>query len=342
MYSLYSPPLLFGRLGHVDITNVAMAEIVATAASVVGFASLGLQLAECAVKLKSFYEDVEKAPKVLNRISREINTFALLLRQIDDTRARHGVADQELLEESIEICTECTQEITILTSKLDTIMRKYHLAGRMYSALRMRDVLDICANLERAKNSLMVAFQVFDHRTHVRMMDASHNLAVQQSLILLKHGEAIAQVREDTTALLLHASNPWERTVEELSDDSHPEVVSESTAAGSYGSVKLAVASSQPCNRKRPRRRPWKFRLPNWFSNQVWEVTANRSSGKWELCLQTYNHRPAYSRVVAHFLAGRAGAVRDMFERGEASPHDVYGGRNVLEVWHFLTTRSKC
>jgi hypothetical protein len=51
--------------------KVQMAEVFATVVSGAGLASLGLQLVDCAVKLKAFYETVEKAPKSLNRISRE-------------------------------------------------------------------------------------------------------------------------------------------------------------------------------------------------------------------------------------------------------------------------------
>jgi hypothetical protein len=35
---------------------------------------------------------------------------------------------------------------------------------------------------------------------------------------------------------------------------------------------------------------------------------------------------------VTHYLAGRVGEVRDMFQRGQASPYDMYGDMSPLEV----------
>lgn len=306
-----------------------MAEVFATVASGAGLASLGLQLVDCAFKLKAFYENVEKAPRSLNRISREIKTFALLLRQIEDTHSRYGAEDSEVLQESIEICVECTQEIVLFTSRLEAIMRRYHTAGRVYSALRMRDVQEICAELERAKNSLMLAFQVFDHRTQVRMMEASQNLALQQSLLLLQHGNAITQIREDTAMLCRQSRGDRPEFLTATETESN-DFVSDSTASETTTTV--AVVPQSRIRRTRDRRRYYRFRLPVWFSNKIWEVTASRSQGRWELCLQTLNLRPEYSPIVAHYLAGRVGAVREMLQSGQASPNDVYGTRSPLEV----------
>ena len=315
-----------------ELTTFSMAAIFAAVAGGAGLASLGIQLIDCAVKLKAFYESVEKAPKSLNRISREIKTFALLLRQIDDTRARYGVGDSEPLAEIIQQCTESTQEIVIFTSRLDGIMRRYHAAGRIYLALRAQDVLDICAELERAKNSLMMAFQVFDHRTQVRMMDASQNLAMQQSLVLLKHGEAIAQIREDTSVLIQHTLSKPSRRIIEVEDENDELAPCASSSGYSETSPDLKAVTNKQVDRILNRRKQYRFRIPSWFSNKVWEVMASRSKGRWELCLQTRRLQPEYSPVVAHYLAGRLGAVRELFLAGEASPYDVYGNRTPLEV----------
>ena len=315
-----------------ELTTFSMAAIFAAVAGGAGLASLGLQLIECAVKLKAFYESVEKAPKSLNRISREIKTFALLLRQIDDTRARYGVADSELLAESVTLCVESTQEIMLFTSRLEAIMERCHAAGRIYSALRMPDVLDICAELERAKNSLMVAFQVFDHRTQVRMMDASQNFAIQQSLVLLKHGEAIAQIREDTSMLIQHTLSKQSRRIIDVEDENDELAPFASSSGYSETSVDLTAVTNKRVDRIFNRRKQYRFRIPSWFSNKVWEVMASRSKGRWELCLQTRRLQPEYSPVVAHYIAGRVGAVREMFMTGEASPYDVHGGLTPLEV----------
>ena len=261
---------------------------------------------------------MEKAPKALNRISREINTFALLLRQIDDTRSRHGTDDSELLAASIELCTESTQKIIKFTSRLDNIMQQYHAVGRIYSKLRTHDVQEICADLERAKNSLMIAFQVFDHRTQIRMMDASQNLAVQQSLLLLKYGEAITQIREDTAAL--RRPPLLEQNVERL------------RLGRPTCSTDLSAMPKNQIVSTRHRPRSYRFRLPAWFSKTILEMAVFKSLGRWNFCFQTSSQQPSYAPIVAHYLAGRVEKVREHFQSGKASPYDIYGGRTSLEV----------
>ena len=310
--------------------DVRMAEVFATVASGAGLASLGLQLLECAVKLKRFYESCEKAPKVLNRLSRDINTFALLLRQIDDTRALYSVEDTEVLQESIEICRDCTQDIITLTSQLEATLRRHNITGRIYTVLRMREVTELCAELEGAKTSLMMAFQLFDHRTQVRIMGASQNLAIQQSLILLNHGETIAHIREDTSVLL--GDPKWNRSRPALMNGNHNSARATLLSQEPHKDDRVADERSITPSIEKHHRRPYRFRLPYWFPERIWELSTSRSFGRWDVCLKTYNQRPVYSLVVKHYLSGSVDAIQGMFTRGQASPNDVYGAVTPLEV----------
>ncbi len=183
-FLVFTSTLLLGR-------HLIMAEVFAAAASGAGLISLAIQLADCAVKLKSFCDQVEKAPKSLRRLPRELTTFALLLRQIDGIRVAHDSNDSDALAESFELCRECTKEIYEAIRSLQAISRKYNAAGRVYSALKFRDVVLLCADLERSKNSLMVAFQVLDHRTQVRAMGASRDTAMQHSLLLFSTASSL-------------------------------------------------------------------------------------------------------------------------------------------------------
>lgn len=306
-----------------------MAEVFATVASGAGLASLGLQLVDCALKLKRFYESVEKAPKALDRLSREINTFALLLRHIDDTRERYSVEDSSLLQESIDLCFQSTEDIVSLSNQLDALIRKHQIPGRIYSVLRMRELMELCADLERGKNSLMLAFQLFDHRTQVQMMDASRNTAAQQSLLLLKHDQAIVHLRNERI-LRSGSFNLDQRSEDAVRQVDHSTRSSPSPLAVAY--KRPAVAQASRVNEFNRNRKPYRFRMPLWFTNTIWEMTASRASGRWEVCLQTYNQRPAYSPIVKHYLSGSVDKVQRMFQDGQASPHDVYGDMTPLEV----------
>jgi len=77
---------------------------------------------------------------------------------------------------------------------------------------------------------------------------------------------------------------------------------------------------------------PYHFRIPSWFSNKVWELSASRSRDGWALYIQTWNHMPNTSPACGYFLAGDVKLVRNMFQAGLASPYDVYGDNTTLEV----------
>lgn len=322
-----------------------MAEIFGAAASGAGLLSLAIQLGDCAVKLKSFYEEVEKAPKSLNWLSREIKTLALLLKQIDGARFENDLVDTDVLAQSIELCTECTEEIVEATNKLESIMRKYRAAGRVYSAFRLRDVTDLCANLERAKSSLVLAFQVFDHRSQVTLLSASRDLAMQHSLLLLKHSEALADVKADTTALKEMALSDSKKSGAQIGPSefvgrktsavrSHFEFVEASSSGCS--SIALVGQRSRTSNRQRTLCR---FRLPRWFSLIVWEMSVLHSQGRWDLCLQSVNMRPHDSPIMDYFVLGNIAGVKRIFEEGLASPSDVFGNGSPLQVISRLTKR---
>ncbi|KAK3686920.1 hypothetical protein LTR37_019318 [Vermiconidia calcicola] len=123
----------------------------------------------------------------LQRISREINTFALLLRQIDGIRVEHDSGDDAALADSIEMCTESTGETLEATQQLEAIMRRFSVGGRIYSALKSREVNQLCTDLERSKNTLMLAFEALQFRTQVTMMNALRDPIMQQLLMQLKY-----------------------------------------------------------------------------------------------------------------------------------------------------------
>ncbi|KAK5166451.1 uncharacterized protein LTR77_007994 [Saxophila tyrrhenica] len=300
-----------------------MAEIFGAVAGGAGLVSLAVQLADCAVKLKSFCEQVEKAPRSLRRISRELNTLSLLLRQIDGLRIEHGSRDADALEECIELCRESTEDIVEATTSLEAVLARFRLAGRLYSALRMGDIKQLCADLERSKNSLMLAFQVFDHRTQVRMMHASNDREIQHGLALLKLGGAVSEIRSDIAMSSLQAAPPG--AARRQLESSIPQV----TDVVNTDLVRRPARSA-------PRRVPagkkgttYRFKLPSWFCDRVWLLSTCRAQGDWTLRLQTFRIRPYRdSPIVMYLRAGNVSMVRKMFDEGTASPYDMYDRGN--------------
>ncbi|KAF2158925.1 hypothetical protein M409DRAFT_30630 [Zasmidium cellare ATCC 36951] len=138
-----------------------MAEVFGAVASGAGLLSLAIQLADSAVKLKKFYDEVERAPKRLQSLAREINLFSNILRNLEDVRLQHGVSDSDVLTQCIEMCEDRTREIVSATRKIENMHQRSQLRGRIYAAVKMSEVIDLCNDMERSKNSLSMAFQIF-------------------------------------------------------------------------------------------------------------------------------------------------------------------------------------
>jgi hypothetical protein len=70
----------------------------------------------------------------------------------------YGSEEAAALAEFLARCRESTKEVIEATDALSSVLRRYHAAERFYSALRMRDIKELCSDLERSKNCLMRAF----------------------------------------------------------------------------------------------------------------------------------------------------------------------------------------
>lgn len=311
-----------------------MAEVVGAVASGGGLASLGLQLAGCAVTLRKFCNEVKEAPRSLQRLSREINTFALLLQQIDRTRTTHDVADADALAESLDLCAEPTQEIVQATQKLEPVMHKYHGAGRVISPFLIREIKQLCADLERAKSTLGMAFQVFNHQALVRIFEATREMCVQQSSIQMQQSHVLAEVRADVAAIRTLAGRGQLNALPNMTDERHRPSNATAVVAITSRLQNDTTSDCGPTMRKAERRaRPYRVRIPLWFSIKVWDISASHSQDGWDVCIRTFNIMPpSGSPALAHYVSGDVLALRKMFQNGEASPHDIYDRYTTLQV----------
>lgn len=311
-----------------------MAEIVGAVASGAGLFSLALQLADCAVKLKSFCEEVKKAPKSLQSTIVDLETLSLLLRQLDGLRLEYGSDDAGALERCINVCRGTAEKIVNATKELEEILARFRLFGRVYSAIKLRDIVKQCDSLERSKQSLALAFQLFDSRTQIDMMQARDDLLTQQSLLLWRR-EIVAQIRLENEAMIdrMSISNllgspqhePSKRT-HSLSD-SERQALKRRPSRTTSRDPKLSWRSSTT----------WQLQIPSWFSNRIWLISVSHSKGDWHTRLQTFYIRPFMCEARRQIFNGNVEVVRKMFAEGTASPADVYqdgmyGGESALTV----------
>lgn len=139
-----------------------MAVAIGVVSGGVGLASFALQLAESAVKLRSFYKTAKNAPESLEDTASYIETFSQVLLQIERDRVEHDDdRDRELLLRCIKECRKSTGKIVAVAEKLEQMIKKAKMAGRIYYALQEGSIAALCADLERAKSSLLQAHMLY-------------------------------------------------------------------------------------------------------------------------------------------------------------------------------------
>lgn len=137
-----------------------MAEIVGVVSGAAGLVSVAIQLAECALKLKSFYERARDIRASLTDLTHDIETISLTLRELERHRQckNHNTA---LLERCAIRCEEKADKIALLVEKLESRGQKFNMTGRAYAGLKQSEISKMLDELEQAKSSIIIALQMY-------------------------------------------------------------------------------------------------------------------------------------------------------------------------------------
>ena len=138
-----------------------MAEvIVGVAASGAGLVGLAIQLLETAQSIREFHGLVKSAPDALLNLSHQLETVSLLLRQLE-THRQHDSYDAELLGRCIDQCQHSATHMGTLVQKLEKRLARLRILGRIMVALRDEEFHRLLTEIEQAKSSIMLAFQMY-------------------------------------------------------------------------------------------------------------------------------------------------------------------------------------
>lgn len=296
-----------------------MAELGA-AASVVGLISLGLQVAECAVKLKKFCDQVEKAPEALRTLEIETKLFSLLLQDVDAFRIQRGIHPSASLLQCIYYCQIVTAKIVTYVREIEGISSRYKLPGRVYATLRLSDVNSLCKDMERAKTNLIIALQLLTTGLPALSVGVSQITSVGNPQIAPSGPGATTQVAS------IGYLEPPEKPSDVL-DDGPAEEQDEATYVNSDLTVKHCQAPRTTIGRMRRFARSeqvfnLRITLPWLFSQAIWDFSVRRSYRGWEMVLQCENVVSYDSPVFYYAEKGDVLAVRRLFAEGRASPYD--------------------
>ena len=137
-----------------------MAEIFGAVASRAGLVSLSLDLLESAQRLKSLYNRAKNAPVTLLDLTHNLETISLLLQELEKHR-QYDTANGELLERCTSQCRQSTDKIRALVDKLERRLQSLSVLGRLSVSLKDSKITQLLSELERAKSSIMLAFQIY-------------------------------------------------------------------------------------------------------------------------------------------------------------------------------------
>lgn len=137
-----------------------MAEVFAAVASGAGLVSLSIQLIDSAQKLKKLFNASKDAPATVADLCFELETMSLSLRQLNSHR-NTNIAGDELLGRCFTTCTRMVMKVEVTVTKIERLIQRRHVGGRLYMAFKEPEIQDLLDELERAKSSMSFAYMSY-------------------------------------------------------------------------------------------------------------------------------------------------------------------------------------
>ena len=137
-----------------------MAEVFAAVASGAGLVSLSIQLIDSAQKLKKLCNASKDAPATVADLCFELETMSLSLRQLNSHR-NASISGDELLRRCFTTCTRMVKKIEVTVTKIERLIQKRHVGGRLYMAFKEPEIQDLLNEMERAKSSMSFAYMSY-------------------------------------------------------------------------------------------------------------------------------------------------------------------------------------
>lgn len=172
-----------------------MAEAVAAAASFAGLASLTIQLAENVATLRRVYRSVKNAPETLEDLIFELETISLTLREVEiETHKPKVEVKADLLSRCVQSCERGVKKLQDIVDRMQKLQTKAKGIGSVYMAIKEKDQQALVTDLERAKNSLALTFQLYTEQV------TNHPVFIQEARANIYVGQDVRQTPSDRVA----------------------------------------------------------------------------------------------------------------------------------------------
>jgi hypothetical protein len=319
--------------------------ILGIAAGSAGLLSLSIQLGDSALKLRRMYQRAKDAPRNISNIVFELETIAMILREIENQRQQSGYFSP-LIHRCISQCQKSVVEIQELIDKIDRHLISHgRLGSNIYSALKESEMLGYLGKLERVKSSLELAYMMYLGDDQRRLFQINERILAQQDSIFQDIRKQLV-FKDNRSHLSTQESSQGEDVLLEPGinvDDSDLMAIcrSRKDGSGNLNTYSHRIHHSHCSTRRAKSRKIHQVRvqLPNFISNMIWDFAVTRSQSCYHMYLQMYNTVPANAIIFYYCENGDLEMVRATFQKKEASPLDIIllenGPYTLLEVGGF-------
>jgi hypothetical protein len=323
----------------------------------VGLVSLGIQLSECAVKLKRIQSVAKNAPQTISGYIFSLETMSIALQELEQHR-KHNAHNGTLLGRCIIECRESTSQIQQLVNKMESYMTESNsLRGKLFTVYKDQEVRELFDRLERAKSSLELAYMIY-LAAEQRQRDQAHaNTLSMHSNLLSSLQSQISEGNAHISQQLTLSLQPPSVSVAAQSLVSNSsamiEIEPKSTTEVEINTDKTSRSRdhlAQWAQPHQPRKIKPKYnkpririRMPIQIYNKIWDFAITSAQSGWGLHLHTYNVVPHNSLIFRYCELGDLPAMQRLIKSGEGSlldtmPDIIYGSE---DNWTLLEVRTQ-
>lgn len=167
----------------------------------VSLVSLGVQLADSAMRLRRLYQNVKNAPKALNELSEKLDTMGTILHLLDQQqRLQPPSMTQAVIARCVSECERCSRDIQEMIEKMQSRIKEQKFRGRVYFVFKDQDIAELSDRLEKAKSSLTLA--------HTMQISMSTQYLLYQNQEQMRSQKNILAVNERVLNQLQARSSP--------------------------------------------------------------------------------------------------------------------------------------
>lgn len=126
-----------------------------------GLLSLGIQLADSAMRLRRLHQIVRNAPKALSELSEKLDTMGTILHLLDQyQRLQPQSLTQAVIARCVSECERCSKDIQQLIDKIQNRFEEQGFRGKIHFVFKDQDITELSDRLEKAKSSLTLAYTI--------------------------------------------------------------------------------------------------------------------------------------------------------------------------------------